>query len=48
MHTAIVSESADLNQVLCGSESSGLSLLSVACVSHELHARMILDVDDYE
>ena len=36
-------------QVFCGScngESSGLSFSSVACVSHELHARKILDKDD--
>ena len=48
---ATVRESADLSQVLCGScngESNGLSLLSVACVSHELHARKILNEDDYE
>ena len=25
----------------CNGESSGVSLLSVACVSHELHARKI-------
>ena len=46
-----LSESADLSQVLCGScnsELNGLSLLSVACVGHELHARKILDIDDYE
>ena len=44
VHPATVRESADPIQVLCGScngESSGLSLLSVACVSHELHARKI-------
>ena len=51
VHAAKVRESADLIEVLYGSynsDSSGLSLLSVACVSHELHARKILDEDDYE
>ena len=41
-----VRQSADSIQVLCGScngESRGLSLLSVACVNHELHARKIRD-----
>ena len=41
----MVHESADLSQVLCGScngKLSGLSLLSVACVSHELHVQKIL------
>ena len=44
IHTATVRESADPIQVLygsCNGESSGVSLLSVACVSHELHARKI-------
>ena len=44
MHAATVLESADPIEVLygsCNGESSGLSLLSVACVSHELHARKI-------
>ena len=39
-----VCQSADSIQVLYGSgngESSGLSLLSVACVSHELHDQKI-------
>ena len=43
-HKATVRQSADSTQVLCDScngESSGLSLLSVACVNHELHARKI-------
>ena len=47
----MVRESADLSQVLCvlcNGELSGLSLLSVACVSHELHAWKILDEGDYE
>ena len=51
IHAATVRESADLIKVLygsCNSESSSLSLLSVGCVSHELHARKILDEDDYE
>ena len=46
-----VRESADPIQVLSGScngESCGLCLLSVAFVSHELHARKILIQDDYE
>ena len=46
IHAATVRESADPIEVLygsCNGESSGLSLLSVACVSHELHARKILD-----
>ena len=41
-----VRESADPIEVLYGScnvKSSGISLLTVACVSHELHARKILD-----
>ena len=32
----------------CNGESSGLSLLSVSCVSHELHARKILDEYYYD
>ena len=43
-------ESADPIQVLygsCNGESSGLSLWSIGCVSHELHARNILDEDEY-
>ena len=43
---AMVRESADPIEVLygsCNGKSSGISLLSVACVSHELHARKILD-----
>ena len=47
----MVRESADPIEVLygsCNGESSCLSLLSVACVSHELHAGKILDEDDYE
>ena len=43
-HKATVRQSADSIQVLygsCNGESSGLSLLSVACVNHELHARKI-------
>ena len=46
VHAATVSESADPIEVLygsCNGESSGISLLSVACMSHELHARKILD-----
>ena len=46
---ATVRESADPIEVLygsCNGKSSGLSLLSVACVSHELHTRKILD--EYE
>ena len=46
VHAAMVRESADPIEVLygsCNGESSGISLLSVACVSHELHARKILD-----
>ena len=46
VHAATVRESADPIEVLygsCNGESSGLSLLSVAYVSHELHARKILD-----
>ena len=46
VHTATVRESADPIEVLycsCNGESSGVSLLSVACASHELHARKILD-----
>ena len=48
VHPATVRELADPIQVLCGScigESSGLSLLSVACVSHELHAGRFLVQD---
>ena len=44
VHAATVCESADPIQVLygsCNGESSALSLLSVACVSHELHAQKI-------
>ena len=44
MHTATVLESADPIEVLygsCNGESIGLSLLSVACVNHELHTRKI-------
>ena len=44
MHAATVLESADPIEVLygsCNGESSGLSLLSVACVNHELHTRKI-------
>ena len=44
--TVRIRESADPIEVLygsCNGESSGVSLLSVACVSHELHARKILD-----
>ena len=44
VHAATVRESTDPIEVLygsCNGESSGLSLLSVACVSHELHARKI-------
>ena len=52
MHAAMVRESADLIQIIygsCNGESSGLSLVSVACVSHELHAPNILDeYDEYE
>ena len=47
----MVCESADPIEVFygsCNGEWSGLSLLSVACVSHELHAWKILDEDDYE
>ena len=47
----MVHESADPIEVLyssCNGESSGLSLLSAACVSHELHVRKILDEYDYE
>ena len=43
-------ELADPIQVLygsCNGESSGLSLWSVGCVSHELHVRKILDEDEY-
>ena len=43
-HKATVCQSADSIQALygsCNGESSGLSLLSVACVNHELHARKI-------
>ena len=46
MHAATVGESADPIEVLYGSgngESSGLSLLSVACVSH---AWKIMDEDE--
>ena len=46
VHAATVCESADPIEVLygsCNGESSGVSLLSVACVSHELHTRKILD-----
>ena len=46
VHAATVRESADPIKILygsCNSELSGISLLSVACVSHELHARKILD-----
>ena len=41
MYAATVRESAGPTEVLCGScngESSGLSLLTVACVSQELQA----------
>ena len=51
VHAATVRELADPIEVLyssCNGEPSGISLLSVACVSHELHARKILDEDDYE
>ena len=44
MHAATVLESADPIEVLygsCNGESSGLSLLSVACVNHELNAQKI-------
>ena len=47
----MVHESADPIQVLYGSyngELCGTSLLSVACVSHELHTRKILVQDDYD
>ena len=43
-HKVTVRQSADSIEVLDGShsgESSGLSLLSVVCVNHELHARKI-------
>ena len=46
VHAATVRESADLIEVLyglCNGESSGISVLSVACVSHELHTRKIFD-----
>ena len=45
----MVRESADPIEVLygsCNGESCGVSLLSVACVSRELHARKILDEYD--
>ena len=47
VHAATVRESIQVLYGLCNGESSGLilSLLSVACVSHELHARKILDYD---
>ena len=51
VHAATVHKSADPIQVLyssCNGESCGISLLSVACVSHELHARKILVQDDYD
>ena len=42
-----IRESIEVLYGSCNGESSGLSLLSVACVSHELHARNILDEDNY-
>ena len=44
VHAATVRELVDLIEVLygsCNGESSDLSLLSVACVNHELHALKI-------
>ena len=46
VHAATVRESADPIEVLygsCNGELSGVSLLCVACVSHELHTRKSLD-----
>ena len=48
-HAETVHEVVDLIQVLygsCNGESCGILLLSVAYVSHELHARKTLDEDD--
>ena len=42
----MVRESIEVLYASCNGESSDLSLLSVACVSHELHTQKILD--EYE